>query len=397
MAAAVMFGFLCPLLLFFANLSNEDRKEQRATLKFFVKSGFSPIECWRRLRNVWKDNTMCKTQVRFWHKRFLNGETGTAHKRPGRPHSQMTPENINKVSQLLQEEGKLTLREICRHCDLKMGVVVRIVKKELKLKRRALKFMPTELTQAQKQTRVEVSQKNIDTLCSSANPETFLQSIVTGDEMWINTCEQETKMQSSVWLAAKAPRPRKALRIPGNKKTMLTLFCDAKGVILMDWLEPKEKIDSARYLKTLSKLKECLRQKRPELWKERQFIVHHDNTSPHTSFETMGQINKWQMEILPHPPNSPDLAPCDYGFFPKLKADLRGKRFNTVKELQKAVRKILLSWPPQVFSDIMHNLVSHWQKCVAAQGEYFEGTAVEFDPLFVQDGGATESESSEED
>ncbi len=38
-------------------------------------------------------------------------------------------------------------------------------------------------------------------------------------------------------------------------------------------------------------------------------------TPPPTSFHTMKHINKWGMEILPHPPNSPDLAPCDFGFF----------------------------------------------------------------------------------
>ncbi len=50
------------------------------------------------------------------------------------------------ISNLLAEEGKLSLHEICSRTDLKMGVVTRIVKKELKLRRRAPKFIPTELT-----------------------------------------------------------------------------------------------------------------------------------------------------------------------------------------------------------------------------------------------------------
>ncbi len=190
--------------------------------------------------------------------------------------------------------------------------------------------MPTELTTAQKQTRMDLSQANINKLCNSPDPEAFLHTIVTGNETWINTCEQESKQQSSVWLAPNAPCPKKALRIPGNKKTMLTLFCDTKGVVLINWLEPKETVNSKRYVKTLSKLKECLRQKCPELWNDRSFVVHHDNASPHTSFETMQSINKWDMAILLHPPNSLDMAPCDYRFFPKLKAELQGKRFPNI-------------------------------------------------------------------
>ncbi len=131
-----MFSLLFPLLLFLANVQNiKECNEQRVTLKFLAKSGFRPIECWHRLKSIWGDKTMCKTQIRQWHKRFLNGETDTVDKkRTGRPRSKCTPENIEKVSDLLQEHGKLSLRAICGRTGLSMGVVIRIVKKELKLK-----------------------------------------------------------------------------------------------------------------------------------------------------------------------------------------------------------------------------------------------------------------------
>ncbi len=302
-----MVGFLICLFLLLATVATiQERKEQRATLKFLAKSGFQPIECWRRLRTVWRDKTLGKTQIREWHKRFLNGQDDTSDKkRTGKPRSKCTAENITKVREMLQDDGKMSLREICDRTGLKMGVVVRIVKKELKLKHRAPKFMLTELTDAQKADRKEVCERNIEALCSSPDPEQFLQSIISGDESWINTCEQETKLQSSVWLLPKAPRPKKALRIPGNKKSMLTLFCDCKGVILMDWLQPKETVDSIRYVKTLAKLKEAIRQKRPNLWRSRAFKIHHDNASPHTSFHMTKHIDKWNLDILPHPPKLP--------------------------------------------------------------------------------------------
>ncbi len=347
---------------------------------------------------MWKDKTLGKTQIRAWHKRFLSGDEETSDKkRPGRPCSKCTPENITKVRDLLQAEGKLSLREVCQRTGLRMGVVVRIVKKELNLKRQAPKFMPTELSDAQKADRKELCDQNIERLCQSPNPEEFLQCVITGDETWINTCEQETKLESSVWLPPKAPRPKKAIQIPGNKKSMLTLFCDAKGVILMDWLQPKETIDSIQYVKTLAKLKEAIRQKRPNLWKSKSFWVHHDNASQHTSFHTTKHIERWNLKILPHPPNSPDLAPCNFGFFPKLKVALRGRRFATVKDLQKEVRKILLSWEPKVFNDILHDLVCRWQKCSAANGSYFEGDNVQIDPLFVLETPDCESSNSDSD
>ncbi len=56
-----------------------------------------------------------------------------------------------------------------------------------------------------------------------------------------------------------------------------------------------------------------------------------------------------------------------------------------MKVLQEEVRKILMSWKPHVFNDIMHDLVARWQKCSAAGGAYFEDDNVEIDPLFVQE------------
>jgi len=35
-----------------------------------------------------------------------------------------------------------------------------------------------------------------------------------------------------------------------------------------------------------------------------------------------------------HPPQSPDLAPCDFFLFPKMKLKLKGWRFDTVKDIQ---------------------------------------------------------------
>jgi hypothetical protein len=40
------------------------------------------------------------------------------------------------------------------------------------------------------------------------------------------------------------------------------------------------------------------------------------------------------MTVVPHPPYSPDLAPCDFFLFPKLKMKLKERRFQTVAEIQ---------------------------------------------------------------
>ena len=47
------------------------------------------------------------------------------------------------------------------------------------------------------------------------------------------------------------------------------------------------------------------------------------------------------IKTLPQPPYSPDLAPCDFWLFPKLKENLRGYRYETIEEMKEAVTKVI--------------------------------------------------------
>jgi hypothetical protein len=47
------------------------------------------------------------------------------------------------------------------------------------------------------------------------------------------------------------------------------------------------------------------------------------------------------MAVIPHPPYSPDLAPCDFFLFPKMKLKLKGRRFDTIEEIQAESQRVL--------------------------------------------------------
>ena len=42
-------------------------------------------------------------------------------------------------------------------------------------------------------------------------------------------------------------------------------------------------------------------------------------------------------KTAPHPPYSPDVGPCDFCFFPKL----RGCRYETIEEMKEVVTKVI--------------------------------------------------------
>jgi len=48
-----------------------------------------------------------------------------------------------------------------------------------------------------------------------------------------------------------------------------------------------------------------------------------------------------KMAVIRHPPYSPDLAPCDFFLFPKMKLKLKGRRFDTTEEIQAESQRVL--------------------------------------------------------
>ncbi|CAH1997846.1 unnamed protein product [Acanthoscelides obtectus] len=60
---------------------------------------------------------------------------------------------------------------------------------------------------------------------------------------------------------------------------------------------------------------------------ERRLILHQDNASSHTAQKTRQYLTEENVELLDHPPYSPDLRHNDFFTFPKIKNRLRGEYF----------------------------------------------------------------------
>ena len=84
-------------------------------------------------------------------------------------------------------------------------------------------------------------------------------------------------------------------------------------------------------------------------------------------------LTKMGIKTVPHPPYSPDFAPCDFWLFPKLKAKLRGCRYETIKKMKKDVTKVIDMLTQEDFHGAFRNLLERYNKCIADRGDYFEG------------------------
>jgi transposase len=97
-------------------------------------------------------------------------------------------------------------------------------------------------------------------------------------------------------------------------------------------------------------MRENVRCQQPEMWKNRDLLLHHDNAPAHTSLIVRVFLTKNNMTTVPHPDYSPDLAPCNSYIFPQIKLWLKGRCFVSTEEIQ-AESQVLNTLMPAHFNE----------------------------------------------
>ena len=140
----------------------------------------------------------------------------------------------------------------------------------------------------------------------------LLNRVFTGDDSWIYGYDPETKAQSSQWKSPGSPRPKKRDKVGRMWRWWWWSFSILRVSCIMNM--PLGARQSTR-----NTIKVSLRKKRPALWRDRNWILHHDNAPANHAFSIIEFLAKFQIPVLPQPPYSPDIAPADFYLFPKLK------------------------------------------------------------------------------
>ena len=105
-------------------------------------------------------------------------------------------------------------------------------------------------------------------------------------------------------------------------------FFDSTGMIYMHWVLT---VNKESYVEVLREFRKRFSRKRPAPFKSGQWHFYQDNAPVHNSILITDYSTKMGIKTLPRSPYSPDLAPCDFWLFPKLKEKLRGCRYETIE------------------------------------------------------------------
>ena len=135
----------------------------------------------------------------------------------------------------------------------------------------------------------------------------------------------------------------------------------------MDWMPESQTVNQVYYKEVLTNLRERVRRRRPEMWK---------NGSTHNAVSVKTFLTKHKITVLEHPLYSPGLSPCDFFLFPEIKSALRGTRFESIDTVKAKGTELMNKLSEDGLQHCFQQWKIHMEWCRDRGGEYIEGGAI---------------------
>ena len=233
-----------------AKVSFSSKFEYRAVIRYLYLKGKTGQEIHCELTNVSGSSAPSYAQVKFWvggfKRRRMSLEDET---RSGRPSDATDEEMCNKVRDLVYSDRRIKVKEIANALHISHGSVSTTLHDRLGMHKLTARWVTKSLSGEQMATRASVYSALLKRFRSKEDD--FLSRLVTVDETWVHYYEPKNKAQSRQSVGSGSPRPKKFKTQPSAGKVMATVFWDAQGVIMLDFLAKKSIITGADYANLL--------------------------------------------------------------------------------------------------------------------------------------------------
>lgn len=344
----------------------------KQAIRFYVQTrtilGFNPTEIHEELTDAHGDDVASYSTVLRWSNKTDDGEMEIEDQpRSGRPVTGPTEANIEKVRRVIDEDPHSTYDEIEEETSLSRGTIQTIIHDHLKLKKITSRWVPYDLTPQQKEDRVRMCKENLERFRNGSGR---LCDIITGDETWIYLRQVGRKQSNASWLREGQSPGTAVKRNRYEPKVLFSIFFKSNGFVIIHAVGKGQTIDRFYYIDQLLKrvIKEVKKQ-RPNSGLKNMKLLH-DNSPVHDHQDVLDYLKLEGLTPLPHPPYSPDLAPCDYWLNDYIKRNLTDQKDE--KSLIKAVTKIVMEIPKDEYKKTFEKLLDRMELCINNKGEYFE-------------------------
>jgi hypothetical protein len=345
------------------------KESQRHFIIACQRLGKTATQTFDEVRTAFGAQALGRTQVFAHHHLAAEGVTAAGDApRSGRPRSSTDDEHAVAVLEYVSANPSACLRQVESVFGIHNSSVCRILQRH-GFSKICAKWVPRELTAEHKRSRVQCATENL-AVWNDLGDNKFKELVITMDETPLPMFNPLTKQQSMQW-GPKGRRPHtKAMKSAWTQNIMCTVWFDAHGVLLVDYLPQGQTINTDYIMDQLDRLRTAVLSKR-RIMRQMPFILW-DNARPHASARTCAKVEELGFRLLSHPAYSPDLAIADFHLFGPLKMPMRGKTFTTRQEVIEAANASLQQFDANFWEAGFDKLIERYRKCIALDGEYVE-------------------------
>jgi len=170
-------------------------------------------------------------------------------------------------------------------------------------------------------------------------------SQVMNHGFWSTTPRQNAKVWSGTLQTLPVPRKRESAN-PKSNRCSFVLF-DSQGIVHKEFVPPGQTVNQTFYREVLERFTKMVARVLPGI--ARPWILHHDNAPCNTAVSINKFLAEKSITVVPQPPYSPDLSPCDFFLFLRLKNHLKGPHFGILNNIQNSVTDELKVIPTEAF------------------------------------------------
>ena len=141
----------------------------------------------------------------------------------------------------------------------------------------------------------------------------FLKNVITGDETWIfvYVLKKKDKVRNDTHLHHHVRK--KAIMSKSKIKSMLICFSDSQGIVHTEFVPQGQTVNQFYYREILERLRKRAVRVQPSI--ANNWMLHHDNAFCHMAISVIEFLAKKSIHLVPQPPYSPDLSPCNFFCF----------------------------------------------------------------------------------
>jgi hypothetical protein len=156
-----------------------------------------------------------------------------------------------------------------------------------------------------------------------------------------------------------------------TSKLMPTIFSNVSGIQVIDYLPSGEAFNSVHFIERILPSIAVIPARDDAVRRKKVFVCCMDNSPIHQSKAIMDEMANIPVQLAPHRPYSPYLAPSDFVLFGCLKVKMIGQEFDSPEDLIAWNQATVETIPNRVLEYVFEKWIQQVQQYIDHKASYF--------------------------